>query len=333
MHRQINALWQIDLELTAVSQLLVQGTQMYGQPGAFYQARHPDTGKETCCIPASTLKGVWRSAAEQILRSFADWLACDPFADKPENNAGGKSHPPPGCSCSSRLEKDERINTPQIYSALCPACRLFGATVHAGLLRVEDSWLQDDLLPDTKTGIAIDRFTGGVKQGALFTLKPLPIGARFATRMTLINPELWQIGLLALVCREMDEGRVRLGSGTRKGLGYVRATWWRATLRYPRVRYAAHVPHGTGRIVSANRLADVAGEGLDPAVLPDVAPLENTHWSAGEWIEYDIRGQDLAELRRACVEDALAPRLREGYTGFDYADPCPHAPVANGESV
>ena len=125
MHRQLYAQCRLELELTALSPLLVQGEQ--GQ-GEFYRAIDPADGAEKYCIPATSLKGVWRSAAERILRSFNPELACDPFQRETEGNTRQ--------FCGQRLEKDSRKNSASIVSELCPACHLFGCTVYAGLIRV-----------------------------------------------------------------------------------------------------------------------------------------------------------------------------------------------------
>jgi CRISPR/Cas system CSM-associated protein Csm3 (group 7 of RAMP superfamily) len=163
MHRQLHAQCRIDLTLEAASFLLVKGQ---GQKGEFFQAVDPADGEMKNCIPATSLKGVWRSAAERILRSFDASLACDPFSEQ---------------SCSKRMES-KSVAAAEVYAHLCPACRLFGCTAHAGLLTIHDGWgiLMEE---SRRTGIAIDRFTGGVKKGALYTVNPLHAKATFGVKV------------------------------------------------------------------------------------------------------------------------------------------------------
>ncbi len=317
MFRQSYARCDLSLTITAKSPLLVQGAQAEEGPAAFYRARDPvDGGREKCCIPATTLKGVWRSAAESILRSFEPWLACDPF----EEGQGKQSQ-----SCSKRFEESEVIGTPRAYAAVCPACRLFGSTAHAGLLQFQDAWLVGTPQTVTHTGIAIDRFTGGVKQGALYSYEALPAGVRFTTRLTVHNVEFWQIGLLALVSREMADGRVRIGSGTRRGLGHVAIEWLQAEWRYPKGLYEAAATGQAGALASAQALARDGDRVNYPVaeawLLPGLQRRPAHDWADDRWATFLAAGDDLARLQKACVEEALAPKLRAGAAGFAYALP------------
>ncbi len=136
MFRRIYARCDLELQITARSPLLVQGSQETEGAAKFFRARDPTDGRMKYCIPATTLKGVWRSAAEAILRSFADWLACNPLENDKENPGR------PDQSCWARLQESSVLNSPLAYSAMCPACRLFGSLLHAGLLEVQDAWAQ-----------------------------------------------------------------------------------------------------------------------------------------------------------------------------------------------
>jgi CRISPR-associated RAMP protein (TIGR02581 family) len=332
MLRRLYARCDLDIEMAACSALLVQGAQAQEGAATFYRAHDPaDNSREKYCIPATTLKGVWRSAAESILRSFEPWLACDPFEEDKENK--GKVSK----SCSKRLENDPRANTPLAYAAACPACRLFGSTTHAGLLQTRDAWAVKGPQHQAKVGIAIDRFAGSVKDGALYTYNALPAGTHFVTSLTLHNPELWQVGLLALAFREMTEGRVRLGTGARRGLGHVAVTAKKAVFRYPSVLYNRKASAQSGCICSAQALA-LDGDRLehvppDPWLLPglkqQVAPDED--WAAKDWTCFLLEDEDVRRLFIACVDDALAPRLRMGRRGF-YAPGSPetHDEVEHG---
>lgn len=323
MFRRIYARCELEIDLIAKSPLLVQGSQALEGPATFYKARDPaDNGREKYCIPASTLKGVWRSSTEQILRSFDQRLACDPFAEKGAHR-----------SCSKRAEVDNLGNSPATYGKTCPACRLFGSTAHTGLLRMQDAWASGNPRLGPQTGIAIDRFTGGVKTGALYQYEPLAAGARFSTRVVIDNFEFWQLGLLALVNREMNDGRIRIGSGTRKGMGHVEAQWRRAQFRYARSTYeqadAQRGATGGGVLASAQMLAarddSIPYPDPEPWLLPELQAQPPQSWADAPWLRFVVEGEALSQLMRDCVERALAPKLKRGAEGFAYEREVAHA--------
>jgi CRISPR-associated RAMP protein (TIGR02581 family) len=320
MHKRLYARCDLVMKITARSPLLVQGAQTDEQKGVFFKARDPvDGGREKYCIPATTLKGVWRSAAERILRSFDPVLACDPFEEDKEHQ--GKASK----SCSKRLEDQPASGAAPVYAAMCPVCRLFGCTAHAGLLELADAWAVGNPSTMQHTGIAVDRFTGGVKQHALYSYEALAAGAIFSTRLTIVNVELWQIGLLALVCREMSAGQVLVGSGTRRGLGHVTVDWTRASFRYPKARYDRAHRGKDGALGSAQALAEegelVAYQSADPWLMPGLEPKPAPGWADATWTTFELTDEALARLAKDCVELALGPKLSRGPMGFAYTPP------------
>lgn len=327
MHRRLYARCDLTIKITARSPLLVQGAQTEENAESdkkktiFFKARDPGDGREKYCIPATTLKGVWRNTAERILRTFAPTLACDPFEeDKDKKHHASKS-------CSKRLEDDPPPSEAAAYVAVCPVCRLFGSTAHAGLLQVQDIWgpAVDDLQPEPNTGIAIDRFTGGAKTGALYELKTLPPKTQLESKLRIENVEFWHLGLLALVCRELNDGRAQIGSGTRRGLGLVQVDWESAEFRYPAARYAAAAQGQAGALASAQALAAVSDRvaypQAEPWLLPELRPRSSSGWSDGPWVVFQLAEKTLQRLQQECIELALAPKLREKHAGFAYARP------------
>ena len=327
MFRRIYARCDMKLKITTRSPLLVQGAQTEEnaegdkKKTTFFKARDPDDGREKYCIPATTLKGVWRSTAERILRTFAPALACDPFEeDKDKKHHTSKS-------CSKRLEDDPPPDEASAYASVCPACRLFGSTAHAGLLQIDNAWGPEVALehPLSKnTGIAIDRFTGGVKTGALYDYEIIPANTSFEGRLHLENMEFWHLGLLALACRELSNGRVRIGSGTRRGLGLVDVYWKDAVFQYPANRYLAAASGQEGVLASAQALADpsdcVAYADQEPWLLPGLQrrdPALSSWWETA-WVRFEVNDDMLQRLQRECVELALAPKLHKGHVGFAY---------------
>lgn len=317
MHRRTYAHCTIKLTFTATSPLLIQGEKQKDghEKTVFYNAVDPKDGKTKECVPASSIKGVWRSGAETILRSVEAGLVCNPFEEK----AGSAQ------SCSKRLEArrfDDIRDTPGIYQHLCPVCRIFGSTAHAGLIQISDGWIEQAVRMD-RTGIAIDRFTGGVKQGALYTVAPLAVGTTFPITVHIDNFEFWHLGLLALIYREMSEGRMRLGSGTRNGLGRIQVDWESVRFRYPNHSNYDQLMSPQRGLVSSQALAQpedsIGAPTSERWLIEQMAPLASTDWRDSLWRTYEVADRtDLTQLQKFCVEEALASRLKAGTTGFAY---------------
>lgn len=185
---------------------------------SFVRSTHPTELAETIYLPGASLKGVLRSHAERILRSTLgenDSTACDPVRS----------------SCGNERSL-QRAGSAQKYAGSCLACRTFGNTV------VGSRFLTADAYPETpintlplRQNVAIDRRTGSVGHGP-FDMEVATAG-RFATTLHLVNFELWQLGLVALTLRDLDEGRVRMGFAKSRGLGRVRVHMTRLEIAYP----------------------------------------------------------------------------------------------------
>ena len=183
-------------------------------------------------IPGTSLRGPFRAQAERIIRTLATTdtkptvTACNPF-DMDDNNPQ---------SCSKRLDKT-KAEFP--YSAVCPACKLFGCTATASRIEFTDAEIIDKDDPNRpvrsvyRDMIGIDRFTGGVYSGANMRFHALE-NTRFSTTITVTNFELWQLGLLAYVLRDFEDGLVPIGFGKTKGFGQVKGTVKSIELRYPK---------------------------------------------------------------------------------------------------
>lgn len=169
-------------------------------------------------LPGASLRGRLRSQAERILRT----LGC-PVAQ-------GHDVPP---------VKDCR--SPD------PATLLFGAAGWRGVLRTAACLGVEPLRPVDHDMLAIDRFTGGGKDGAKFKLRyaecPTLQGSLDVELERLRGAHLdgahddvsWiALGLLTLVLRDLDEGDIAFGYGRAKGYGRCRAqdllNQWRSHL-------------------------------------------------------------------------------------------------------
>lgn len=202
-------------------------------------------------VPGTSLRGPFRAQAERIIRSLLPEnapppvSACDPFqddvpGDEQKGDEGGEKRP--GLlSCSKRLET-EKNRWPTAYVAACPACKLFGCTGTASRIRFTDADLALGYSSVYRDMIGIDRFTGGVSSGANMRFHALE-NTVFTTTVTVTNFELWQLGLLAYVFRDFQEGLVSIGFGKTKGFGSVKGNVEKITLAYPAGKAGGKIQH------------------------------------------------------------------------------------------
>jgi len=190
----------------------------------FVRTTHPRTGKMTVFLPGSSLKGTLRSYCEKIARTVrpsggSNWC-CDPF----ELDSGS-----PNVFCGKRLERKK--STADIYNGSCVACRIFGNTGMASHLTISDAYPLDDPQPEQRDGVAIHRVFGTVAAGP-FNLEVITRGT-FRAKITLQNYQLWQIGLLAIVFRDLGQGLVPIGFGKSKGFGKMKIAYNQLEVSYP----------------------------------------------------------------------------------------------------
>ncbi|MBW1744792.1 MAG: hypothetical protein JRG74_07365 [Deltaproteobacteria bacterium] len=180
-------------------------------------------------VPGTSIRGPFRALAERIIRSLlpADapphLTACNPFEQKNKKNIG----------CSKRLGEGE--NNGSKYATACSACKLFGCTGLASRICFTDADIgignYESVYRDM---IGIDRFTGGVFNGANMRYHVLE-NTKFTTSVTVVNFELWQLGLLAYVFRDFKKSLVPIGYGKTKGFGQVKGEITKIILTYPKI--------------------------------------------------------------------------------------------------
>lgn len=208
MLRKLLNRFSVTLTLETLEPLLVRsGTSVvHGPDAAFIRTRRG--GRPQPFIPGSSLKGVVRSHAERIARTLKDRSVCDVF----QQQVAVK-----GCSW-----KDFDGNA---YAASCPACRLFGSLNWKGRFHLGDAYLTPehaDVNPELRDGVGIDRVSGGASRGVKFDLEVMPAGVAFETQLEVVNFEMWQLGWLAYVLRDLVDGRLHVGANTSRGLGRIR---------------------------------------------------------------------------------------------------------------
>ncbi|MDY6856507.1 MAG: RAMP superfamily CRISPR-associated protein [Thermodesulfobacteriota bacterium] len=176
-------------------------------------------------LPGSSLRGVLRSQAEKIVRSLVTfdvdnsnefverYPACNPVANE---NA-------PLRSCNNILRfyiKENQIDTQKGINEdhFCLACRLFGSTYLGSRLFVSDGHLTGPKKIKIMDFLAIDRFTGGGKEGSKFNALVL-WQPSFKFRIFLENPKEWQLGWLMITLKDLHDGLLSVGSGQNKWFG------------------------------------------------------------------------------------------------------------------
>ena len=232
-------------------------------------------GKTEVYLPGSSLKGVFRSHIEKVIRTLKNGVACNPFV-KTEDRAkrqGNQLVCPDYAevSCSDKFEvrqKDElRINNDrwrqpqtkdllneQVYRDSCPVCRLFGSTSFIGRVSISDAYLAGSQKIEQRDGVGIDRFTGGAASGAKFDLEVVSSGVMFETSIHLRNFEVWQLGMLMLIVQDLEDGLIRIGSGRSRGLGNVKGKISEVSVNYLGAmnRKSADGVWGLGKLLGDN---------------------------------------------------------------------------------
>jgi len=210
----------------------------------FVRATHPKSGASTIYLPGASLKGVIRSHAERIIRTLlGEQGCCDPL--NKQSACGDKSE--------FKQRGDDALPSHKVYRTICPACQMFGHTVMASRFLIPDAYPTNaiDVLP-IRQMVAIDRRSGGSVN--TFTMEVCTEG-QFEGRIIVRNFERWQVGLLALVLRDLREGRLSIGFGKSRGLGQVKLTFSELALSYtglPTDEPAESYVYGVGEILSTS---------------------------------------------------------------------------------
>ena len=249
-------------------------------------------GERMYYLPGTSLKGVLRSHFERVARTLRPGSVCLPYYDPERRPPIPVESEKQSYSCGFRFRKDDDARS-AAYADSCAACRLFGSLKFAGRFSIGDAYPMPNHEPvaEARNGVGIDRFTGGAVRGVLFDLQAL-VGGRFATRIQVLNFEIWQLASILLLLTDLEDEVIAVGSGRSRGLGRVRAavTSFRVTYSRPQGSLA-----GIGQLATPEERQAYGLHGWfpeDPVELPD-AMRRGLRWQFDLGAEWSQRLQSL----------------------------------------
>lgn len=220
-------------------------------------------------LPGSSLKGILRQGAEQVIARWRPELALegDPF-----DNRAGKA-------VDQQREKAPGPSSAEIYAQAGPLERCFGHTALRGRWVIADAYLVDEAEARVvvRDGVGIDRRSGAAAHNVKFQYEAISAG-RFKTTLTLVNYELWQLGLVAHLLAALDAGTLTLGYGARRGLGRVRVGVQGICWQW----YGRHNPEQAGQVIPSLSQLIAAAKNTRPYQLHD-AGLPSIDLTALAW--------------------------------------------------
>lgn len=242
MHKNLVNQCTVEITIIPDSPILIksglEGADPTKSDMTFVETFHK--GYPTIYLPGSSLKGAIRTHAERIVRTVGHpgydkpnnpkliW-ASDPLDDKKLEEKYHYLYKTPQTDDSLK----EKLPAPEIYKESSFTDQIFGSTFIASRLRIEDAY-HDTTQPlriEQRNGVAIDRVFGSVAHGP-FDYQ-VCTHAAFKTKIHLKNFSLAQLGLIALVLRDLSEGWFGIGYGKTRGLGTVEVNFDSAVVQYP----------------------------------------------------------------------------------------------------
>jgi len=218
-------------------------------------------GKEAAepFIPGSSLKGVFRSHLEKIIRTYNEKIVCLPYMRVADARAKNDGY---NIFCGNKFQqrmKDKEWGTNKspstelVYKESCPICKLFGSTFFKGRIAISDAYLKKgtEAVLEERDGVAIDRFTGGAASRALFQVEVVS-KATFETRIVVQNFECWQLGMLAIIMNDLEDELIQIGAGTSRGFGRIKGTISNVTISLFRQLPNNNQIWGLGRCLKNN---------------------------------------------------------------------------------
>ncbi|RMF71102.1 MAG: CRISPR-associated RAMP protein [Acidobacteria bacterium] len=215
------------------------------------------TADDRPLVPGSSLKGVFRTAAERIAHALG-LRTC--HLEPGHGCAGGD--PDLAKKIRERVEQGngDQVEV-QLAENLCDTCRLFGSSLAAGKLAFEDTVPAEGSFSgrvEVRDGVGLDRDSRTARSGIKYDFEVVPAGARFPLRIVAENLEPAEKSLVCAVLLDWTRG-FQLGGMTSRGLGRCRLEGLRAA------RFDLTSREGVLAMVTGG-----AGERLDEGALADL---------------------------------------------------------------
>jgi len=171
----------------------------------------------TVYIPGSSLKGPFRNYISTILKGTGRRVC---LLEK-------------GDDCQKILKENSALSN---YEKACYACRMFGTTKFASIVRFEDFFPyrlnsnakeKADAIKSiekysyVRHGVKINRKTGSAFRQALFEAEAL-VGGEFFGTLILKNPEIWQVEMIFKTIEDINLGFQKIGGMKSRGFGKVK---------------------------------------------------------------------------------------------------------------
>lgn len=287
---QLNQI-RVELSLTPQAPLLIRSGRKGADPTRpeLECVRTAWGGARSVYIPGSSLKGVMRSHAERLLLSEEVKITPTFFQSQAFNQRTAGDRAYAGSSPLGRTFGNLHLKAHVAVSDLLP-----GRFDPEGSAERERQIALANAV-EQRNGVAIDRLLGSAAGKALFDLE-LVVQGRFDGHVVLRNVQLYQLALVLLVLRDLDEGYVQLGSGTTRGNGWVRAGVRRLVIETRRGRGESSVLQGVGGLWGEGERYQLF-EG-DRVALP--AGLASRKWMV--WDQLTVEGTAITALTEALVE-------------------------------
>ncbi|HJW85115.1 MAG TPA: CRISPR-associated RAMP protein Csx7 [Candidatus Brocadiaceae bacterium] len=230
-HQQLHNRYCFEGELELVTALRISS----GNASDETDAPFIRTFDKTPYIPGSSLRGAIRSEVERILASVgatAKLQSCTLFekdccAEKARDFLSKLDKNERNQDTYEKNTKNERIAA-FAEKELCDACKLFGSTVYASRLTIEDALpvgMEGNKIPKhIRDGVGIDRDTGAAKDGAKFdyeVIEPVKNGLAFLLKMKAENVTGNDKKLLNLILSLLKHG-LHVGGKRAGGLGEIK---------------------------------------------------------------------------------------------------------------
>lgn len=194
-------------------------------------------GKAYFRIPGSSLRGVFRQWFNR-LAARAGHPVSDPVANASNPDLSGNTLAWLGKNKEQReclVEQIEKVEGEGyeavrrvLHDKIPPVDSLFGSAFAKGRIHISDALAPlDPNKIQPRMHVAIDRFTGGANDGALFDNQVLVSGPVFPFRIRIESPTEQEIRWLVSALRALDTGVLRVGSskaGGRLGVKRLQST-------------------------------------------------------------------------------------------------------------